>query len=166
MYCDITNVFLMIVIILIGNWHPEVAKKVYREFRLKLLESLPMLDAVFLELLKHQNLFPGDLKEQVLARDTRMGKAVWFLDNAIEHPLNIDNFNPLCKLLTAMADEMYLKNDFLKQLATKIEQELDKETSFITTKEVSEGCYIYKDISALNSDSYLYHLLHTIKSGF
>ena len=129
-------------IILIGNWHPGVTKKVYKEFRLKLLESLPMLDAVFLELLKHQNLFSGDLKEQVLARDTRMEKAVWFLDNAIEHSLNIDNFNPLCKLLTAMADEMYLKNDSLKQLATQIEQELDKETSFVTTKQTTEGCYI------------------------
>ena len=129
-------------IILIGSWHPEVTKKVYREFHLKLLESLPMHDTVFLELLKHQNLFSGDLKEQVLARDTRMEKAVWFLDNAIEHSLNIDNLNPLCKLLSAMADEMYLKNDSLKQLATQIEQELDKETSFITTKQAAEGCYI------------------------
>ena len=101
-----------------------------------------MHDAVFLELLKHQNLFPADLKEQVLARDTRMEKAVWFLDNAIEHSLNIDNFNPLCKLLTAMADEIYLKNDSLKQLATEIEQQLDKETSFVSTKEVAKGCYI------------------------
>ena len=156
----------MIIIILIGNWHPEVTKKVYRDFNLKLLESLPMHDAVFLELLKHQNLFPGDLKEQVLARDTRIGKAVWFLDNAIEQPLNIDNFNPLCKLLTAMTDEMYLKNDSLKQLATKIEQELDKETSFITTKEVAEGCYIYKDISTLNSDSYLYLFVTYYKVWF
>ena len=129
-------------IILIGSWHPEVTKKVYREFHLKLLESLPMHDAVFLELLKHQNLFSGDLKEQVLARHTRMEKAVWFLDNAIEHSLNIDNLNPLCKLLTAMADEMYLKNSSLKQLATQIEQELDKETSFVTTKQAAEGCYI------------------------
>ena len=129
-------------IILIGSWHPEVTKKVYREFHLKLLESLPMHDAIFLELLNHQNLFSGDLKEQVLARDTRMEKAVWFLDNAIEHSLNINNLNPLCKLLTAMADEMYLKNNSLKQLATQIEQELDKETSFVTTKQAAEGCDI------------------------
>ena len=101
-----------------------------------------MHDAVFLELLKHQNLFSGDLIEQVLARDTRMEKVVWFLDNAIEHSLNIDNLNPLCKLLTAMADEMYLKNNSLKQLATQIEQELDEETSFVTTKQATEGCYI------------------------
>lgn len=104
-----------------------------------MLESLPMDDVVFLELLKYQKLFPGDLKQQVQARATRMEKALWFLDNAIACPLNINNFEPLCKLLTVMTDEMYLNNDSLKQLATKIEQELEKETSLITMKEVAKG---------------------------
>ena len=87
-----------------------------------------------LELLKDQNFLPGDLKQQVQARTTRIEEAVWFLDNAIEHPLNIDNCEPFCKLLTVMADEMYLKNEALKQLAAKIEQELDKQMSLITVK--------------------------------
>ena len=121
----------MIIIILIGIWHPEATKKVYRDFYLKLLESLPMDDIVFLGLLKHQNLLPGDLKQQIQAKATRMEKAAWFLDNAIEHPLNIGNFEPLCKLLTVMANELHLKNDSLKQLAAKIEQELDEETSVV-----------------------------------
>ena len=38
----------MIFIILVGNWHPEAIKKVYRDFHLKLLESLPMHNAAFL----------------------------------------------------------------------------------------------------------------------
>ena len=98
-----------------------------------------MSDVLFLELLKHQNLLPGDLKQQVQTKATRMEKAVWFLDNAIEHPLNIDNFEPLCKLLTVMADEIYLKNNALKQLAAEIEQELDKQTSLITVKGSARG---------------------------
>ena len=96
-----------------------------------------MCDVLFLELLKHQNLLPGDLKQQVQARATRMEKAAWFLDNAIEHPLNIDNFEPLCKLLTVMADELHLKYDSLKQLAAEIEQEIDEETSFV--KGIAKG---------------------------
>ena len=98
-----------------------------------------MGDVLFLELLKHQNLLPGDLKQQVQAKATRMEKAVWFLDNAIEHSLNINNLEPLCKLLTVMADEIYLKNIALKQLAAEIEQELDKQTSFITVKGTAGG---------------------------
>ena len=97
-----------------------------------------MGDVLFLELLKHQDLSPGDLK-QVQAKATRMEKAAWFLDNAIEHPLNVDNFEPLCKLLTVMVDEMYLKNIALKQLAAEIEQELDKQTSLITVKGTAKG---------------------------
>ena len=90
-----------------------------------------MDDIVFLGLLKHQNLLPGDLKQQVQAKATRMEKAAWFLDNAVENPLNVDDFEPLCKLFTVMADELHLKNDSLKQLAAKIEQELDEETSVV-----------------------------------
>ena len=98
-----------------------------------------MDDVVFLELLKDHDLFSGDLKEQVQARATRMEKAVWFLDNAIDRPLSIDNFEPLCKLLTVMTDEVHLNNDSLKQLAIRIEQELEKETSLINTSGMARG---------------------------
>ena len=98
-----------------------------------------MDDVVFLELLKDHDLFSGDLKEQVQARATRMEKAVWFLDNAIDRPLSIDNFEPLCKLLTVMTDEVHLNNDSLKQLAIRIEQELEKETSLINMSGIARG---------------------------
>ena len=100
-----------------------------------------MDDVVFLELLAGQNIFSGDLKEQVQARTTRMEKAIWFVDNAIDRPVSIDNFEPLCKLLTVMADEKYLNNDPLKQLAVRMEQDLDKETSIIIMKGIAEGYY-------------------------
>ena len=90
-----------------------------------------MQDVGFLELLNNQNLFSGDLKEQVQAKTTRMEKAIWFVDNAIDRPLDINNFEPFCKLLTVMADEKHLRNNPLKQLAAEIEQELGKETSLI-----------------------------------
>ena len=102
-----------------------------------------MDDAVFLELLKDHNLFSGDLKGQVQARATKMEKAVWFLDNAIDRPLDINDFEPLCKLITAMTDEIYLNNNSLRQLASKIEQELEKETSLISMKETTRGYYNY-----------------------
>ena len=98
-----------------------------------------MHNATFLQLIKDQNLFSGDLAEQVQARVTRMEKAAWFLDNAIDCPVCIDKFEPLFKLLTVMTDEVYLKNDSLKQLAVEIEQELDKETSVITMKGTARG---------------------------
>ena len=109
----------MIFVILVGNWHPEVIKKVYKRFHLKLLKSLPMDDVVPLELLKGQNLFLGDLTEQVQAGATTMEKAAWFLEAAIDRPLCIDNFEPLCKLLTVVTAEMHLNDDYLKQLATE-----------------------------------------------
>ena len=98
-----------------------------------------MHDAAFLELIKDQDLFSGDLAEQVQAKVTRMEKAAWFLDNAIDCPVRIHKFEPWFKLLTVMANEVYLKNDSLKQLAVEIEQELDKETSVITMKGTARG---------------------------
>lgn len=129
----------MIINILIGNWHPEATKKVYKDFYLKLLESLPTDDVVFLGLLMQQNLFSGNLKEQVQAKATRKESSACFLEGAIECPLNIDDFEPLCKLLIIMTDEIHLKNDTLKQLAIKIKQELDEETSLIAMKEAGKG---------------------------
>ena len=134
--CHVTN---SIIIPMLGSWHSEATKKVYKDFIVQLLECLPMDDVIFLKLLEHHRIFSGDLKEQVQAKATRREKAAYFLDNAIELPLNIGFFEPLCKLLTIMNDEIYLKNDSLKQLAAKIEQELDKETSFITMKRIAEG---------------------------
>ena len=65
---------------------------------------------------------------------TRTQKAAWFLENAIERPLKNNWFEPLCKLLTVMYDEKHHNENCLKQLATEIEQELNKETSLITMK--------------------------------
>ena len=129
----------MFIEILLGNWHPEAIKKVYSDFILILLEYLPMDDVVFLELLNDQDLFSSDLREQVEAKATTMEKAVCFVTYAIYRPLNIDNFEPFFRLLAVMADEMHLKNDSVKQLAAKIEEELDNQTSLIAMKKTAKG---------------------------
>ena len=119
----------------IGNWHPEATMKVYKNFRVKLIKSLPMNDALFLEELKSQSLLPGDLNEEIQARNTTAKKSAYFLDNVIDRSLSINNFEFLYKLLIVMSDEKYIKNDLLKQLSTEIQEELHKETSCITKKE-------------------------------
>lgn len=102
------------------------------EFRIKLMVSLPMSDAIFLELLRKQDLFPGNLQEQVEAKDTQAEKTAWFLDHAIKPALDVDIMKPLHKLLTVMSDAKYINSDLLKELAAKIQQQLDKETSLIS----------------------------------
>ena len=94
--------------------------------------ALPMGDPLFLELLRRQDLFPGNLQEQVQAKTTKVEKTTWFLDNAIEPSVYIDKSEPFHKLLTVMSDDEYLKSDLLKKLAADIQQELDKETSLIS----------------------------------
>ena len=116
----------------VGNWHPEATKKVYSDYRVKLIKSFPMNDAIFLEKLKSQNLFPGDLFEEIQAKDTTAKKAAYFLDNVIDRSLSIDNFKFLHKLLFVMNDEKDIKNDLLRQLSAEIQQELHKESSLIT----------------------------------
>ena len=111
----------------------------YKEFHLKLLRSLPTNDVLFLELLKCQNLLPGDLQEQIQSKATTAEKTAWFLDQAIEPSLNIDKVAPLCKLLSVMSDETDLKSALLKQLAAEIAQKLDEETS-LTTMKGTDSC--------------------------
>ena len=121
-------------IILTGDWHPGTTKKVYRNFRIKLLKSLPMNDTLFLELLNKLNLLPGDLRARIHSKDTPVEKADWFLSNAIEPSLNVDNFESLKKLFIAMSNEEEFKSDSLKQLSAEIQRKLNEEMSIIITK--------------------------------
>lgn len=96
----------------------------YEEFRLKLIESLPMDDVYFLGLLRKQKLFPGSLLERVKSKATKADKNDLFLSNAIEPSLDIGKFEPLNKLLTVMRDEEYLKDDLMKSLSAEIVEEI------------------------------------------
>ena len=98
----------------------------YENFRVQLITSLSMDDVIFLGLLRQKNLLPGDLKGEVWAEKTSARKAALFLDKAIDPSIDLGEFEPLIKLLTVMSDEVYLNNDSMKQLAAKINQELDR----------------------------------------
>ena len=104
----------------------EITKKKYEIFRMKLIRSLPMDEVEFLGLLREQHLLYADLNEQIQATSTRADKVELFLEKAIERSFIIDDCEPFNNLLTVMS---HLNNDPLKQLAAKICQEIDKETS-------------------------------------
>ena len=118
----------------VGNWDPEAVKKVFRDLRIKLITSLPMNDAIFIELLNRENLFPGSLKEQIQGKATKSDKASLFLDKVIQPSIDIGQFECLNKLLTVMSDKVYLKVDSLKQLAAEIKEKIDEESSLYSTK--------------------------------
>ena len=99
---------------------------------MQLITSLSMDDVIFLGLLREKNLLPGNLNDQVkLAEKTSAQKAALFLDEVVDPSIDVGEFEPLNTLLTVMSDDVYLKNDSLKQLANKIKEELDKESSLI-----------------------------------
>ena len=106
----------------------DITRKVYESFRMQLLTSLPMDDVIFLGLLREQKLFPTNLKERIQARSTKAQKTELFLDKAIERSLYIDDAQPLHNLLTVMSNENRHNFVHLKRLASKIKQELSKET--------------------------------------
>ena len=90
-----------------------------------------MDDVIFLALLRLQKLLPGNLGDEIQAERTKAQKAALFLDKVVNPLIDIGEFAPLSKLLTVMSDEVYLKNDSLKQLANKMKEELEKESSLI-----------------------------------
>ena len=86
---------------------------------------------MFLGLLREKNLLPGNLNAEVKADNTSIQKAALFLDKVVDPAIDIGELETLNKLLTVMSDEVYLKNDSLRQLANKMRKELDKGSSLI-----------------------------------
>ena len=109
----------------------KATKEVYEKFRVKLIKALPMDDVIFLGLLRREKMLHGDLSEQIQKKETVKEKAAWFLDKAIEPSLCTSDFKSLKTLLTVMSDEEDLDNIFLKEFATTIKQELDKQALLI-----------------------------------
>ena len=92
---------------------------VYQQFYPMLLQVLPMDDAVFVGNLFSNNLLPGDIKSNILAKQTRAEKVSYFLDNVV-YPaflVNETSNNQLNKLLKLMTESDY---DTVKLLAAKI----------------------------------------------
>ena len=101
-------------------------KEAYERFYPDLLKSLPITDPLFYKDLEKNNLFFGNLSDEVKAKDTEAEKAEHFLQNAIDHSLKNDNTEPFASLLEVMKN---FDNEDCKSLAKEIKVFLAKEQS-------------------------------------
>ena len=98
--------------------------RVFQQFYSKLVETLPMDDAVFIAKLFSNDLLPGDLKNQLkLLHRTSADKAALFLDSVIEPSVTSDGGSSFDKLLNVMEDSEY---PHVKELAKQIRTSLTK----------------------------------------
>ena len=103
------------------------AREVFQQFYSKLVETLPMDDAVFVAELFSNDLLPDDLWNQLkLLHRTSADKAVLFLDSVIEPSVTSDGGSSFDKLLHVMEDSEY---QHLKELAELIGTSLTKRSS-------------------------------------
>ena len=96
-------------------------KKIFDEFNVKLVRHLPLKDAFFLAELTQQNLFSGNLKEEVMTAPTQKDATTCFLDEAIKPSLDVGNREAFDKLLLVMQKSDY---QMVNKLAEKIKQKL------------------------------------------
>ena len=96
----------------------SLSSEVFQQFYSKLVETLPMDDAVFVAKLFSNDLLPGDLKNQLkLVHRTSADKAALFLDSVIEPSVTSDGGSSFDKLLHVMEDSEY---QHVKELAEEI----------------------------------------------
>ena len=98
--------------------------KVFKQFYAKLVKTLPMSDAGFVAELFSSDLLPGNLKDQIKAKETRADKAMCFLDSKIDPDISVGDFRSFEKLLDIMEESDY---DSVKSLAEKIGNDIKKE---------------------------------------
>ena len=91
--------------------------EVFQQFYVELVTILPMNDSLFLAKLFAHGLLPGDLKQQINAKNTPVDKATCFLDHKISSDVSVGNSTSFNKLLDVMEDS---GNDSLKELAEEI----------------------------------------------
>ena len=95
--------------------------EVFRRFYVKLIKMLPMNDSLFLAELFACDLLPGNLEQQIEAKETPVDKATCFLNHRIKTDISIDDSTSFNKLLNIMEDSDY---DNLKVLAEEIKTAL------------------------------------------
>ena len=114
----------------LASAQPKVSRPstdAFQQFYSKLVQSLPMDDAVFIAELVSNNLLPGDLKNQLkLLHRTSADKAVLFLDSVIEPSVTSDGGSSFDTLLNVMEDSEY---QHVKELAKQIRMNTVKKIS-------------------------------------
>ena len=101
----------------------EQYKEVYKRYYRKLVEALPLTDALFRAALVSKKMFYGDLLCQVDAKETSADKNEHFLIKTIDHSLNIGIISPLRTLLQVMES---FGSATLKSLAESINADILK----------------------------------------
>ena len=109
--------------------HSSQLVRVFQQFYSKLVETLPMDDAVFIAKLFSNDLLPGDLKNQLkLLHKTSADKAVLFLDSVIEPSVTSDGGSSFDKLLNVMEDSEYpCVKELAKQIRTNLQETSDND---------------------------------------
>ena len=98
------------------------ATELFERYYTALVFSLPIKDADFMyELLKNDLLCP-DFNSKLESLTVHSERSSYFLDNIIKPGIEVDNSRCFVSLLTAMKRN---KHDNVKDLATKIEKELN-----------------------------------------
>ena len=75
---------------------------VYKDYYCKMVTVLPMDDDSFTAKLYSLKLLPGDTKDKLNSKPTKVEKATYFLDTVITPALNIADYTSFHKLLEAM----------------------------------------------------------------
>ena len=102
------------------------ANEVFKEFYFKLVETLPMDDALFIAKLFSNDL-PGDVKNQLkLLHRTSADKALLFLDSVIEPSVTSDDGSSFDKLLNVMECCYY---SCVKELTNQIRASIRKRSN-------------------------------------
>ena len=103
------------------------ATEVFKDFYYKLVETLPMDDALFIAKLFSNDLLPGDVKNQLkLLHRTSADKALLFLDSVIEPSVTSDDGSSFDKLLNVMESCNY---PCVKELANQIRASIRKRSN-------------------------------------
>ena len=72
------------------------AEEILKKFGIKLCETLPMEDPIFLQMLENYKILPGDSKDKIQARKTKAEKADYYTQRILK------TSSDLYKLLQAM----------------------------------------------------------------
>ena len=100
--------------------------EVFKEFYSKLVETLPMNDALFIAKLYSCDLLPDDNKEYVQSLPTRANKAMYFLDHVIKPSVTTGVGSSFDQLLNVMEDS---EHQGVKELAKLIRTSLRKRSN-------------------------------------
>ena len=94
---------------------------VFQNHYVQLVQTLPISDAIFISHLYSSKLLPGDLKDQVKAKQTNSEKASHFLDNGIKPGLSQGDRKPFQDLVLVMNK---IDNHVIIKLAKEISGKL------------------------------------------